>query len=239
MKYRAWIMPIAIVLAGVFISVAIIYSVNKEPTPKQVKSAGTDAKQNGQQTKSADAIRPVSKEKDHILGNPEAPMIIVEYSDTECPFCKQFHSEMHTIVADYAGQVAWVYRHFPLHTIHPKAIPEAEATECAAELGGNSAFWAYLDRIFEITPSNNRLDLALLPEVATHIGLDRDAFQKCFDERRHAERVADDYNNAVESGGRGTPYSIIITKAGKKIPLSGSLPYSSIKATLDKLFLEM
>lgn len=239
MKYSTWTIPIAIVVAGALISVTIMYSLNREPASQQIKSVGTDVKQNGQQAKSADAIRPVSKENDHILGNPEAPITIVEYSDTECPFCKQFHSEMHTIVADYAGQVAWVYRHFPLHTIHPKAIPEAEATECAAELGGNDAFWTYLDRIFEITPSNNQLDLALLPEIAKHIGLDQDAFQKCFDERRHAERVANDYNNAVESGGRATPYSIIITKTGKKISLSGSLPYSSIKATLDKLFLEL
>lgn len=177
-------------------------------------------------------VRPVSSE-DHILGNSDAPINIIEYSDTECPFCKNFHETMHRIIADYNGKVAWTYRHFPLHQIHPKAIPEAEATECAAELGGNDAFWKYLDRIFAITPSNNGLDLTLLPEIAAYANLDREAFQKCIDERKHAQKVADDYNNAVASGGRGTPYSILITKNGKKTILSGALSYDSIKTVVE------
>lgn len=227
-------LPAAIVLAGILISGAVIYSLNKKSTPR-AENKSADVAQNIQSAPSIDNIRPVSKDQDHILGNPAAPIKIVEYSDTECPFCKQFHSVLHQIVSDYDGQVAWVYRHFPLHQIHPKAIPEAEAAECAAELGGNNVFWTYLDRIFEITPSNNQLDLALLSNIAEFAGIDRAAFEECFNSRRHAQKVADDYNNAVESGGRGTPYNVIIAPDGQKTALRGALPYSSVKTVLDKI----
>ena len=77
--------------------------------------------------------------------------------------------------------------------------------------------------------------MALLPEIAKQTGLDRRVFQECLSSGRYAQRVADDYNNAVESGGRGTPFSIIITESGKKAVLPGTLPYSSIKSVIDSL----
>ena len=105
----------------------------------------------------ATQMRPISPD-DHILGNVNAKIIIVEYSDLECPFCKMFHNTMHQVVEKSNGNVAWVYRHYPILQLHPKAFHEAEATECAWEQGGNSAFWKYTDKLFEITPSNNGLD---------------------------------------------------------------------------------
>lgn len=234
MNYNKLAMPAAIVLAGVLISGAVIYSLNKKSTPR-AESESASLAQNIQSAPSIDNVKPVSIDRDHILGNPAAPIKIVEYSDTECPFCKNFHETMHQMIQEYDGQVAWVYRHFPLHQIHPKAIPEAEATECVAELGGNTAFWAYLDRIFEITPSNNGLDLALLPEIAEFVGIDRTAFEECFNSRRHAQKIADNYNDAVNSGGRGTPYNVIIAPNGQKTALPGALPYSSVKTVLDKI----
>ncbi|MEK9181475.1 MAG: thioredoxin domain-containing protein [Patescibacteria group bacterium] len=102
-------------------------------------------------------VRPVSPDE-HILGNINAKIIIVEYSDLECPFCKVFHNTMHQVVEKSNGEVAWVYRHYPIAQLHSKAFREAEATECAWEQGGNDTFWKYTDKIFEITPSNNRLE---------------------------------------------------------------------------------
>lgn len=108
-------------------------------------------------------LEPVT-EKDHVYGNPQAELLIIEYSDPECPFCKRFHETMTQVMKEYgdAGKVAWVYRHFPLDSIHSKARHEAEAIECAGELGGNEKFWAYLNKLMEITPSNNQLDPSLL-----------------------------------------------------------------------------
>lgn len=109
------------------------------------------------------ALDPVT-EKDRIAGNPQADLTIVEYSDPECPFCKRFHETMMQAMDEYGkqGKVAWVYRHFPLDAIHSKARHEAEAIECAGELGGNDKFWEYVNTLYKITPSNNQLDPTLL-----------------------------------------------------------------------------
>lgn len=108
-------------------------------------------------------VNPVTP-NEHIKGNPNAEVFVIEYSDPECPFCKRFHETMKSVMQEYGdtGKVAWVYRHFPLDALHTKARKEAEAFECAAELGGNVKFWEYADKLFEITPSNDGLDPKLL-----------------------------------------------------------------------------
>jgi protein-disulfide isomerase len=102
--------------------------------------------------------------KDHIMGSISAPVKIIEYSDTECPFCARFFDTMKQIMAEYGkdNRVAWVYRHVPLESLHSRARYEAEATECAAKIGGNDAFWKYLETLERISPLNNGLDPALL-----------------------------------------------------------------------------
>src|SRR3989344_1332658 len=142
----------------------------------QVKEMTDNALAGKAQTRKSDVdaslinMKPVS-DSDHILGDKNAPVKIVEFSDTECPFCKRFHVTMQQVVKDSNGQTAWVYRHFPLDQLHSKARKEAEATECVAELGGNEKFWAYLNRIMEVTPSNNGLDPAELLNTAAYVGL--------------------------------------------------------------------
>ncbi|PIR97817.1 MAG: hypothetical protein COT89_02815 [Candidatus Colwellbacteria bacterium CG10_big_fil_rev_8_21_14_0_10_42_22] len=86
--------------------------------------------------------------EDHIRGNVDAPITIIEYSDLECPFCQVVHPTIQSLVSENSD-VSWVYRHLPLEAIHPSARPLAEGSECAAELGGNDAFWAFLDKVFE------------------------------------------------------------------------------------------
>lgn len=83
---------------------------------------------------------------DHIRGSLDAPVRIVEYSDFDCPYCKQIHPALKS-VTDTNTSVAWVYRHFPLTNLHPNAGIKAIASECAAELGGNDAFWKYTDEL--------------------------------------------------------------------------------------------
>jgi len=179
-------------------------------------------------------MRPVSKTRDHIRGNPAAPVTLVEYSDFECPFCKRFHPTMKQLVDESKGQLNWVYRHFPLDELHSKARKEAAASECAAELGGNDAFWKFADRFFELTPSNNRTDIdTVLPQIAGEIGLDKAKFASCLASGKFDQRVAEDLENAAATGGRGTPWSIIVSKSGKKYPLSGAQPYAAVKQIVD------
>jgi len=182
----------------------------------------------------AKALRPVAKQRDHIRGNPDAAVTIVEYSDFECPFCKRFHATMKQVVDESKGQVRWVYRHFPLDEIHSKARREAAASECAAEVGGNDAFWKFADRFFELTPSNNNTDLeSVLPRIAREIGLDSAKFASCVASGKHDRRVEEDRQNAAATGGTGTPWSIVLAKNGKSYPLSGAQPYASVKQLVD------
>ena len=183
----------------------------------------------------AAAIRPVSRGRDHIRGNPDAPVTLVEYSDFECPFCKSFHPTVKKLVDESNGQVKWVYRHFPLDELHPvKARKEAAASECAAELGGNDAFWKYADRFYELTPSNNKTDInAVLPRIAREIGLDAAKFASCLASSRHDRRIEEDVQDAVASGGRGTPWSIVVSRSGNTYPLSGAQPYAAVKQLAD------
>jgi len=188
----------------------------------------------------AGAVRPVNGQ-DHILGDPGAPVKLVEFSDFECPFCKRAHPTLKRIMAEYgeSGKVAWVYRHFPLDALHKKARKEAQASECANELGGNDAFWAYTDRLYEITPSNDRLDLSLLPKVAEEIGLDRDTFEACLagDARggKYADHIESDVQDAVASGGSGTPYMVVIAPNGEVLPSGCSSISTSVSLKSFKL----
>ncbi len=85
------------------------------------------------------------QEGDHIIGSPDAPIVIVEFSDLECPYCKRFGETMKEIVAESNGNVAWVYRHW---VVHQNALPKAGASECVAKLKGEDAFWKYIDLVF-------------------------------------------------------------------------------------------
>ena len=183
----------------------------------------------------AAALRPVSKGRDHIRGDPAAPVTLVEYSDFECPFCKRFHPTVKRLVDESNGQLKWAYRHFPLDELHPvKARKEAVASECAAELGGNDAFWKFADRFFDLTPSNNRTDIdSVLPQIAGEIGVDKARFASCLASGRHDRRVAEDVKDALASGGRGTPWSLVVSKSGKTYQLSGAQPYAAVKQLIE------
>ncbi|MDP9249475.1 MAG: thioredoxin domain-containing protein [bacterium] len=100
-----------------------------------------------EKTPMATEMRPVSPD-DHIVGDINSEIIIVEYSDLDCPYCKVFHNTMHQVIEQSEGKVAWVYRHYPIPQLHPNAPKKAEETECAWELGGNEAFWKYADKVF-------------------------------------------------------------------------------------------
>jgi protein-disulfide isomerase len=223
--------PIAIVIAGALIAGAVYLGTSKGAS----STAGNNQQpqQVAQQTEDLEQMRPISKD-DHIRGNPDAPVKIVEYSDMECPFCKSFHPTMQQVTQEYGDQVAWVYRHFPLDSIHSKARAEAVAAECAGELGGNDAFWQFTDRFFEVTPSNNQTDIdTILPQIAREIGLNESQFASCVESGKYDEHIQDDLDNAIATGGNGTPWSIVVTASGKKYPLSGAQPYESVKQLID------
>jgi len=224
--------PVAIVIAGVLIAGAVYLGTSKGAPTTAVNNQ--QPQQAPQQTGDLDQMAAISA-SDHVRGNPDAPVKIVEYSDTECPFCKRFHTTMQEVMSEYGkdGKVAWVYRHFPLDQLHSKARKEAVALECANEQGGNDKFWSYADRLYEITPANNGLDPAELPKIAEYVGLDVGKFNSCLTSGKFTKHIEDDVQNATATGGNGTPWSIVVDKNGKKYPLSGAQPYASVKQLID------
>jgi protein-disulfide isomerase len=219
-----YVLPVTIVVAGALIAGAV-FLVGKTSVP----TIGTGTTGNT----TARAYDPAT---DHILGNPDAQVKIVEYMDLECPHCQVFEGTLHKVMDHYgtSGQVAWVSRPFPLASVHSKAPQEAAAAECAAEQGGNTAYFKYVDKVFEITPSNNGLDLAQLPIIATTIGLNKDTFNSCLASGKYAKKIADSYSEAIALGAQGTPYTLLMVGT-EAVTLPGNQPYDSMVAAIDAI----
>lgn len=220
-------LPTAIFLAGLMITVAVIYASGKDlvqPNPAAIKDtlAGNQP---------FDVI--LSGSDYYVRGNPDAAVKIVEYSDLECPFCKKFQLTMQEVMSAYGNQVAWIYKHFPIDNIHSKARAEANAAECAGEQGGGKAFWDYLDRVFAITPSNNGLDLNELPKIAQSLNLDIKKFEQCLITNKYRDRIESHYQEGLEIGAMGTPYTVVIAPNGQKGIINGAQPFSAVKKVID------
>ena len=143
----------------------------------------------------------------------------------ECPFCKNFQQTMLSVMSKYGkdGTVAWVYRHFPIDSLHPRARKEAEATECANELGGNTGFWKFIDEVFATTTSNNTLDPAKLPIIAKDVGLDVTKFNACLSSGKYANFIQTSIDESIKAGAQGTPYSVIVLKNALSASMESNL----------------
>lgn len=228
MNKNTYLVPGSIIIAGVLIAVSLFFGLSGNNINNQFKD------DNAEQNQKIN-LRDINKKIDHIRGAENAKITIVEYSDLECPFCQRVHSTMRDLLVLYPKDVRLVYRHFPLKQLHSKAQKEAEATECAYDQGGNEAFWAYTDKIFEITPSNNGLDLNQLPIIALELGLNQGEFNNCLNSDKNKEKVEKDIEDAIGAGGQGTPYFVIIDSKGNKIPVSGAIPIENFKQIIDEL----
>lgn len=168
---------------------------------------------------------------DAVLGDVDAEISIVEFSDFECPFCARAFFDA---VADFKtssyfknGEVNLVFKNFPLNSIHPNAQPAAEAAECANLQG---KFWEYHDLLFE---NQQFLDESSLKAYASQIGLDMTKFNTCVDNRETKSKVDNDLAAATKAGGRGTPYFVILNHdTGETVPVSGAVPWANFEAAI-------
>jgi protein-disulfide isomerase len=172
----------------------------------------------------------VDVDSDHLRGNPDAPITIVEYSDFECPFCKRHHPTMVQVMSEYGDKVNWVYRHFPL-SFHPQAMPSAEASECAAELGGNEVFWKYADALMAGELSTERY-----VTLAKEQGLSEAQFNDCLESDRHVQKINDQMNGGSSAGVSGTPGNFVINNdSGEAKSVEGAVPFATFKSTIDAM----
>lgn len=225
------LIPISIVIAGAFVGTGFFLSGTGKTAP--TPTTGTQQPSQEQPADMTSKVSPVTDE-DWFRGSPDAPIVIVEYSDYDCPFCSRFHSTMNTVVESSNGQVAWVYRHFPLEQLHPQAGAVASAAECVGELGGDEAFWEFSDAYFAARGAGDATaHNILIPQIVTDIGVNRDAFSTCFESERHADKIQADFTNAAETGGRGTPWSILIAPDGKTYPINGAQTPQAVQQLID------
>ncbi|MES2135356.1 MAG: thioredoxin domain-containing protein [Patescibacteria group bacterium] len=243
-------LPIAIVIAGALIGGSLFFvgRTNAPATDTTPAVAQKDI--------------PGVTSADHSMGSIDAPIVIVEYTDLECPFCKQFDGTMKQVVANYGGKVAWVTRNFPLQQLHPNAPKLALGAECVASLGGNDAYWKFLDSIFLQAPINTFFDMTKLTSTAEGVGVNGKEFNTCVASGTFQEKITNEFNDAVGAGGQGTPFSVIVlkdgmsnstkkalgdlqatlqpgtllvSKGGKQIGMGGSQPMEIIRSVLDVL----
>lgn len=238
-----WIIAGAILLGSLIISGGILFS---RGTFQKTSDSGTAGILKPSENSSPIAERPgesvkVSTDDDAVLGDKDAPVTLIEFSDYECPFCKRsFTDVLPELKKTYidTGKVKLVFRDFPL-SFHANAEKEAEAAECARSLGDDATYYKFHDQIFTKTTSNGAgLALTELPVIAKNLGLNVNQFQQCLDSGKFKDEVAKDMADGEAAGISGTP-SWIIGASSKDGQIEGQLvvgaqPFSAFKAIIDE-----
>ncbi|MBI2065709.1 MAG: DsbA family protein [Candidatus Zambryskibacteria bacterium] len=218
---KSYGVSVAIVIAGLLIAGAVVFSGGGNT------ASTTTADNVGSQP--SEKFR-MPDETDHVRGNPDATIAIIEFSDLECPFCARIHPTLSQIV-EKNDDVKWIYRHFPLSSIHSRALSAAVASECIARLGGNDAFWEFTDEAFV---NQRQLGDAWYREQAASFGIDPGAFTSCMNDKSIVADIQTDLSEATNTGGRGTPYVVVVTPSGQLMPFSGALPYAQVSAVIEQ-----
>lgn len=224
--------PIAIVVGFAMIAIAIFFSGGKteQVAPTVQKQANSD-----EEVVATGTMRPIDNE-DYVRGNPNAPILIVEYSDYDCPFCKQFHDTMKQVIEEFGvgGQVAWVYRQFPLAQLHPNSPKISEAAMCVGEIGGNDAFWKFTDLVFEQREIDVPTNITKLGDYAERIGINIDEFNDCTQSGRMKSTVEASIEDGFNIGARGTPYTLLIA-GDQQAVINGAQSYATVRGIVSNL----
>jgi len=234
---------IAIILVSIVSAFLGGYVVGGETAePKEVIIRETvqnsQARQTTQKQFGPQIIRNISLDDDPMKGNPDAEITIVEFSDFQCPFCARFHTQtLPLIEQNYisTGKVNFVYRDFPIQSIHPNAVPAAVASECADDQG---KFWEMHDMIFKNQKNWQDLQIAesasLFREYAIEIGLNTDEFDSCMTTGKHLEEIQNDLNDARAYGVTGTPGFFVGNEKIGFTKIDGAQPFSSFQRVIEQ-----
>lgn len=237
----------ATIIVSAFVLLAIGFFIGSLWTENKMLKSGTptSAAQGGSQV--APPAQPTtgttSVDDDPVLGDENAPITIVEFSDYECPFCKKYFDDTFPqIKAKYidTGKVKLVFRDLPLSFHDPMATKEAVAANCARKQGGDEQYFVYHDEIFKRTTSNgNGLNDEKLKTIATDIGLNLSQFETCLQDKTMEDEVKKDLADAGEAGATGTP-TFIIGKSTQDGTVNGNIvvgaqPFAAFEAIIEPL----
>ena len=175
-------------------------------------------------------LKPFSS-RDHLQGNADAKIFLIEYSDFECPYCGKFHETAQKLIDNSQGKIAWVYRHFPLG-FHAGATKKAEASECVNELGGSDAFWKFSDILFK----DQKIAVENLTTIAQSVGVNAVSFTNCMTENKYSTYVQDQIKEGSMAGITGTPGNILLNTATGKLKLvPGALPLTMLEDIIKEI----
>lgn len=224
--------PIAIICGFAMIAIAIFITSKNQTASPSALTANQESADTGTKTNSP---RPVD-DTDYIRGNPNAPILMVEYSDYDCPFCKQYHATMNQVMDEYGvtGQLAWVYRQFPLVQLHPNSPRVSEAALCVGDIGGNDAFWKFTNMVFEQREIDEQTNITKLPSYAEAAGVSASEYNECLQSGKMESVVVASTEDAFNSGARGTPYTILMV-GDQQAVISGAQPYETVKGIVENL----
>jgi len=165
----------------------------------------------------------------HIRGNENAKITLVEYSDFECSFCQNFTPTLDRLLKEYPNDIKLEYRHFPLQSIHLDAYPAALASECASE---QNKFWEFHNELYI---NQNNLDSNLYKKIALRLELDIKQFNNCLDSKKYKNKVNRNINQGLEQKVNGTPSTVILYIDKDTAIISGAQTYETIKPIIDNL----
>jgi protein-disulfide isomerase len=193
--------------------------------------------QNQLPTKQAVEPLKISIDNDPVIGNSDAPITIVEFSDFQCPFCARFHTQtLPSILEEYIeqGKVKLVFRDFPIQSIHPNALPASVAAECAND---QNKFREMHDMLFEKQSEWNKLEttdaLSLFSQYASGMQLDQEVFDSCLTSGKHIPEIQNDLEDGREYGVSGTPGFFVGNDQIGFVELKGAQPFESFKKVID------
>jgi protein-disulfide isomerase len=193
--------------------------------------------QNQLPTKQPSAPVKISIDDDPIIGNPDASITIVEFSDFQCPFCARFHTQtLPSILEEYIdqGKVKLVFRDFPIQSIHPNALPASVAAECANEQG---KFREMHDTLFEKQNEWNKLEtddaLSLFSQYAADMQIEQKSFDSCLSSGKYIPEIKNDLDDGRDYGVSGTPGFFVGNDKVGYVELKGAQPFESFKKIID------
>ena len=235
---------LSIIVSGIIIAIAVFFGLTTGFSHSNINTKPTtvDKTQEAQTEEEKPLITTVSVDNDASMGSKNAKVVIVEFSDYECPFCKRHFSQtVPQIKKNYidTGKVRWVYRDLiavPAH--NPTAMTEALYAECAKKIGGNKKYFAMHDKILSLTNSNGQGTGKKPKELASAIGIDASKFLSCVNKKEFEDEIKKDFQDADKAGIRGTPGFVIgtIDKDGKVTGevIAGAYPYSKFAEIIEK-----
>ena len=224
-KKSIFLVPASIVAAGAIIAVAVIYTGGV----RAVRAPADSSPNSGNQAAAvAGGTRAAAEDGDPFLGNPDAPVTMIEFSDFQCPFCGKFFREVEArIIEKYvkSGKLRFVYRDFAF--LGPESEWAGVAAECANEQG---KFWQYHDYIFKNQQGENQGAFSKdnLKRFSRELGLDASKFNSCLDTDKYLDEVKKDSSDGRASGVTGTPGFLINGKL-----VVGALPYEQFESAIE------